>query len=224
MNSRAPSGVRRHEHRGLDLDEALVLHRAADGRVDRGAQAQVALHALAADVEVAVLQAGVLGHLVGALVDRERRRLGDVEDLDRAVLQLDAAGRRAWSLTFSSGRAATVPVTRTHVLAAHVDGVVDHALRDAGVVAQVDEGQVLAVLAAGGDPAAERDGLADVLGAQLAALVGAHGRGAHGSGFREVVDEIGAGDGDCRPVPSAAVRRAAGAPPRCRRRARCCRR
>ena len=52
-----------HEHRGLDLDEALILHRPADGRVDRGAEAQVALHALAADVEVAVLQAGVLGHL-----------------------------------------------------------------------------------------------------------------------------------------------------------------
>jgi hypothetical protein len=33
------------EHRRLDLDEALLLHRPPDGAVDRGAQAQVALHA-----------------------------------------------------------------------------------------------------------------------------------------------------------------------------------
>ena len=46
---------------------------------------------------------------------------------------------------------------------------------DAGVVAEVDERQLLAVLAAGGDPAAQADRLADVLGAQFAALVGAHG-------------------------------------------------
>jgi hypothetical protein len=37
------------------------------------------------------------------------------------------------------------------------------------VVAEVDEGQLLAVLAAGGDPAGEADGAADVLGAELAA-------------------------------------------------------
>jgi hypothetical protein len=48
-------------------------------------------------------------------------------------------------------------------------GPVDDALDDAGVVAQVDEREVLAVLPAAGHPAAQRDRLADVLGAQLAA-------------------------------------------------------
>ena len=64
------------------------------GRVDRGPDAQVALHPLAADVEVAVLQAGVLVDVVGAGVDRERRRLGGAQHLDRAVADLDLAGRQ----------------------------------------------------------------------------------------------------------------------------------
>ena len=129
------------------------------------ADAQVALHPLAADVEVAVLQAGVLGHVVGALVDRERRRLGGVEDLDGAVLQLDLAGRQP-VLTFSAGRARDRAGDAHDVLGAHVDGVVDDALGDAGVVADVDEGQLLAVLAARRHPAAQHDRLADVLAAR----------------------------------------------------------
>ena len=94
MNSR-PFRRRRHEHRRLDLDEALLLHRRADRRVGRRTEAQVALHALAADVEVAVLEAGVLGDGVGALADRERRRLGDAQHLDLAILDLDLTRRQA---------------------------------------------------------------------------------------------------------------------------------
>jgi hypothetical protein len=45
------------------------------------------------------------------------------------------------------------------------------------VIAQVDECEVLAVLAATPDPTADADGLADVLGAQFSAQVGAHGGG-----------------------------------------------
>ena len=153
----APSGVRRHEHRRLDLDEALGLHRRADRRVDRGSDAQVALHPLAADVEVAVLQPRGLGDRVGTLVDRERRRLGGAEDLDVAVPQLDPRRSAGRSLTCSSAGGATMPVTRTTYSRRDVDGVVDDALRDAGVVAQVDERQLLTVLATGGHPAAQAD-------------------------------------------------------------------
>ena len=64
----------------------------ADGGVDGGPDAQVALHALAAQVEVAVAQADRLVDAVGPLVDRERRRLGGGEDLDGAVAHLDLAG------------------------------------------------------------------------------------------------------------------------------------
>src|SRR5690606_10186252 len=64
------------------------------------------------------------------------------------------------------------------VLAAHVGGVVDDALHDAGVVAQVDEGEVLAVLPPTRHPSAQRHGAADVGGTQGADEVGAHRGGA----------------------------------------------
>ena len=120
------------------------------------ADAQVALHPLAAEVEVAVLQADVLVDVVGAGVDRERRRLGA------------CAAPRPWHSPISTSpvgrfgvdgalRAGAHDAGDPHdVLAAHVDVVVDDALHDAGVVAHVDERQVLAVLAAAGDPAAQR--------------------------------------------------------------------
>ena len=60
-------------------------------------------------------------------------------------------------LTVPSGRAPHGAGDPHDVLAAQVVGAVDDALDDAGVVAQVDEGEVLAVLAAAGHPAAQRD-------------------------------------------------------------------
>ena len=67
------------------------------------------------------------------------------------------------------------------VLAAQVGGAVDHALHDARVVAQVDEREVLAVLAPAGDPAAHGDDLAVVLAARSSPhVVRAHRLG-HGS-------------------------------------------
>jgi hypothetical protein len=69
-------GSRRHQHGGLDFDEPLPLHGGADRAVDRGPYPQVALHAIASEVEVAIAQADVLVDLIGAVVDRERWRLG----------------------------------------------------------------------------------------------------------------------------------------------------
>src|SRR3546814_4277957 len=83
---------RGHEHRRLDLDEALAVERSADGSVDLRPDPQVALHALAAQIEVAVPEAHVLVDPIGPLVDRERRRLGGREDLDGAVADLDLTG------------------------------------------------------------------------------------------------------------------------------------
>ena len=82
----------RHEHRRLDLGEALALHGAADGAVDVGTHREVALHALATEVEVAVAEAHGLVDVVGPGVDRERRGLGGGQDLDGAVAHLDLAG------------------------------------------------------------------------------------------------------------------------------------
>ena len=154
---------RRHQHRRLDLDEALTLHAGAHRSVDREPDPQVLLHPLAPQVEVAVLEADVLVDVVGAGVDRERRRVGLAQDLDLALAQLDLAGRQVL-VDRALRPLADDAGDPQHVLAAHVDVVVDHALHDARVVAQVDEGEMLAVFAATADPAADADGLADVVG------------------------------------------------------------
>ena len=120
-----------------------------------------------------MLQADVLVDLVGAGVDRERRRRGAAQDLDFAVADLDLAGRQVVvdrALGPHTDRARDLQ----DVLAAHIDVVVDDALDDARVVAQVDECQVLAVLTATTDPAAHADRAADVGLAQLTTQVGTH--------------------------------------------------
>ena len=80
------------QQRGLDLAEPLAVHGGTDGGVDPRPQAQVPLQARAAQVDVAVAQADLLVGLV-PLVDRERRRLGLVEDDHGAVAHLDLSGR-----------------------------------------------------------------------------------------------------------------------------------
>jgi hypothetical protein len=74
-------GRRRDQHRRLDLHEPLAVHRVAQRAVDARADAQIALHARAAQVDVAVTQPQ---HLVGVdpVVDRERRGLRLGEDLE----------------------------------------------------------------------------------------------------------------------------------------------
>src|SRR5690606_4992130 len=156
--------------------EVLPVHGATDGGVDLGADAQVALHALPAQVEVAVAQADVLVDVVGPGVDREGRRLGGRQHLDRAVADLDLTGGQG--VVGGALRADADSAGDAHdVLAAQVVGAVDDALGDAAVVAQVDERQVLAVLATPADPAAQGHLLASIGGPQLPTEVGAHGLG-----------------------------------------------
>ncbi len=164
---------RRHQHRRLDLDEALGVHRPAERAVDGSADADVSLHALAAQVEVAVLEADVLVDLVGPGVDRERRRGRHPQHLDLALADLDLAGRQV--RVDRALRSGPHDAGDPHdVLAAHVHGVVDDALDHARVVTDVDERQVLAVLPAPGDPSTHRNRLADVDVAQLPTRVRAH--------------------------------------------------
>ena len=69
-------GGRGDQHGRLDLGETLVDHRAADGHVDLGAQAEVALQPFPAQVEIAVAQPLVLID-VDVFRQRDRRWFRD---------------------------------------------------------------------------------------------------------------------------------------------------
>ncbi len=166
-------GGRRPEHGRLDLDEALPVHGRPQRAVDRGPHPEVGLHPGPAQVHEAV---GEPHHLVDLdpVVHGEGRGLGDVEHGDRAVAELDLPGREL-GVDRPLGPVPYLALDRHDVLAPDVDRARHDALHDAGVVAEVDEGQVLAVLTALGDPAAHRDPDAHVVCAERAAHPVAHG-------------------------------------------------
>ena len=169
---------------GLDLDEAVGVVDLADRLDEAAAQQEAALHRLAPDVEVAVLEAeGLVDRRVG-VVEVERRRLRLVEDPHGAGLELDVAGRELRVL-----RAGLAPLddalerhdelgSQAAGLGVRLGGVarVDHHLRDPVPVAQVDEDQ-LPVVAPPVDPAGELRRRARVVRPQVPAGVGAVGRG-----------------------------------------------
>lgn len=123
------------EQRGrLDLDEFLGVKIIAHGLRRLVPHQEVFLHLGPAQVEIAVGQAQVLVDLVATgVVERERRRVGDVEDLEPVGRNLDLAGGQ---------RGVDGAVRAHHDLAA--DG--DHRLRlevgglraEAGVVLRVE--------------------------------------------------------------------------------------
>ena len=127
----------------------------------------------AAQVEVAVLHAQVVA-AVGVVLDGERRGIGRVEDVQLADLNFDLAGGdlQILGLALADGAdglddelAAELPGLATEVgVGVHVEGE----LRDAVAVAQVHEGEA-AEVAGALDPAAQGDGLSDVVGAEFAA-------------------------------------------------------
>ncbi len=169
---------RLEEDRRLDVEEAGGLHLAPDDPDHLGAQSDVALEPLAAQVEPAVAQPQRLVDVLLVELERQRRRAADdVEPLD---LELDLARRhvRVDGLRAPGDERA---LGAQHELVPdlvrecrRLGGVlgVDHDLRDAGAVAQVDEYEA-AVVAAPVSPPGERDPLADELLRRLAAHVGA---------------------------------------------------
>ena len=168
------------EVRRLDLDELVRVVDLADRLDQAAAQEQAALHGLAPDVEVPVAEAqGLVDRRVG-VVDVERRRLRVVEDPDRARLELDRPRRQLRVL--GPGLAERdLALERDDELGSQpgrglarlgrVPGV-DHHLRDAVPVAEVDEGQ-LPVVAAAVHPAGEAGRRPGVVGPEGAAGVGA---------------------------------------------------
>ena len=80
------------ENRRLDLPEALLVEVVPERQRDAVAQPDVALQPRPAQIEIAILQPRLLGD-VRVLGNRERRRLGLVEDAQLARAHLDLAGR-----------------------------------------------------------------------------------------------------------------------------------
>ena len=172
------------EQRRLDLDEAGLVVDVADGLHEAAAGQDALLQRLAAQVQVAVLEAQRLVDLGLRLVDDEGRRARLGEDRDA---RSPAAPPRRWPAGRSpspAGARAIVPLTRrTYSLRTAAGdrvgggrlGRVDDDLGDAVAVAQVEEDE-LAEVAAAVDPAGQRGRLAGVLGAGVGAGQGAVGR------------------------------------------------
>ncbi len=138
------------------------------------ADGQVALHARAAQVEVAVAQAHLLGRLLLGC-DDERRRLGTIENLELGGRNLDLTRRELRVL--GPGRpAAHDPAHANDVLTAQRLGLPEHLtqrwveddLRNPAAVPHVDEDQP-AVIAPAVYPAVELDSAAGVGGGQRSA-------------------------------------------------------
>ena len=172
------------EDGGFHLDEALVLQVAAGGLDGLGPQPQVAVHALAAQIQIAVAQPQFFAHL---FVVVHRHLEGQVaahavEHRDGAGQHLDLAGGQAVVDRFG-GTVAHRALHLEHRFVAQVfsdgEGVcaevgIHRDLHAAAAVAQVDEDHST-VVAAAIHPAAELHRLAAGFNAQITAPVAAHG-------------------------------------------------
>ena len=168
--------ARRRQDRGLELEEALLLH-APPQRVDDGAALHdVAVQPLAPQVEEAVFEADVLGIFLVA-EHRHRQFAGRPQHLDLGGEDLDGAGRQV--RVVGAGRARAHPAVDPDdpfraQLFRGLEGRrirVGHHLGEAVMVAQIDEQQA-AMVADAVTPARKPDGGTDLLGAQRAAGMG----------------------------------------------------
>ena len=179
-----PRAARRvlHHERRLDLEEAVLAEVVARHARDLRARDQVLLQLGAAQIEVAILEAQrIVG--VDVVLDRERRRLGLREHLDALDPDLDRAGRHL-VVDLGAARAdlagdADAPLRAQLarcIVRRLVERLVEHELREALAVAQIDE-HAAAVVAVGLDPTGQDDVLSGVPGAQGATAVGSRMRG-----------------------------------------------
>ena len=166
-------GRRRGQDRRLELEEARARHPAADRRDDLRTAHDVPVELLAAKIEEAVGEPGLLGIFLVA-EHRHRQFARRRQHLDLLHEHLDRAGRQVRIHRFRRPRL-DLAVDPDHPLGAHLlrriegGGIrIGHHLGQAVVVAEVDE-QQSAVVADAVHPAGEADGLADVLGAERAA-------------------------------------------------------
>ena len=143
---------------------------------DCAARHDVLVQLLATQVEETVLKPDVLRIFLVA-EHRQRQFAGRPQHLDLADIDLDHAGRQ-FRIVGAGGTAAHLAVDPHHPFRTQLFGVLEcrririgHALRQAVMVAQIDE-QHAAMVADAMAPARQPDGLADVALAERAAGVG----------------------------------------------------
>ena len=172
------------ERGGLDLHEVGAVEGLAQGKGEVAAKLEVGHHLGTTQVEVTVAQAHVLGG-VNVVLDLERGRLGRVEHHDLGHVDLNGA-RGQLVVVLALGTLAHGAAHHDGPLGTDGLGLVEGGfvadlgvkleLGHASAIAKVDKDQAT-VVAAVPHPAGERDLLADVRLAQLAAGVRVHAIG-----------------------------------------------
>ena len=166
------------QHRGFDVDEAVLVEELAEGHGSAIARAEVLLHDTAAKVEHAVRQTRGFGEVF--VIEVERRRDRRVEDLEFMAENFDAAGDERFVLRAFRTGAHDADDPETEFVAALVGrgedfGTVRVAddLNDALAVAKVDEDHA-AVVATTMSPAEKSHGLTDEGFINQARIYGSH--------------------------------------------------
>ena len=163
------------EHRGFDLEEAVLVEVVAGNLRYAVAQHQVLLHGRTAQVKVAVLQTDLVTDLLG-VVDLKRGGLRLGQNADVLGNNFDLAGRHLLvdSRLVASDQLALDSHNKLgaagegNVEQVSVDRLVKGALYNTRAVAQQQE-QNAAVVAHAVNPAVYGNGLTDVLQAKIAA-------------------------------------------------------
>jgi hypothetical protein len=137
------------QRRGLDLDEVVPASTSRMACVDLRAQPERRVLARTPQVEVAVLQPGVLADGVRSSIWNGSGAAGLSTSSSRIATSTSPVGMVG--LAFSRGRASTTPVTWMQNSLRRL--VADDHLADSGGVPQIDEGDP-AVVAPLGDPPA----------------------------------------------------------------------
>ena len=163
------------QDRGLELEEALLLHPLAHGIDDCAAGHDVLMQLLATQVEETVLKPYVLRIFLLA-EHRQRQFAGRTQHLDLADIDLDHAGRQ-FRIVGACRTAAHLAVDPHHPFRTQFFGVLERrqirvgdALGQAVMVAQIDE-QHAAMVADTMAPARQPNRLVDMALAERAACM-----------------------------------------------------
>ncbi len=167
---------RRRQDRGLEFEKPLLLHPLAHRIDNRAAGHDVLVQLLATKVEETVLKPYIFGIFLFA-EHRQRQLAGRPQHLDLADVKFDRAGRQ-FGVVGTLRTMAHLAVDPHHPLRAQFFGILEgrrirvgHALRQAVMVAQIDE-QHAAMVANPVAPARQPHGLVDIAVAERAAGVG----------------------------------------------------